>query len=350
MMLGSLERSGSMRHKNDVTLKAKPDTDLAQELDIAIGRLPRDVMTSSVDARAQAIERFKTMADALNIAAAGDEPGSVRFNESGVLQQVMERETPEGQIELMRRDLTVKSPWSSRLLMDAQGRWFEMVPKTDQEGNKVKDGKRIVYERKTYSNDADVPDGLRLGASRLERLRELTTLRDLLKRQIKLETQDANAKQTEANREKLASAYDAFVKKHGLINEDRSAALVSEMPDGALVLALELGFKKGVSAIQAKKVGEKPRPATAKQAAILSQRVLFPYAPPNQADTPADALAISLSETGRADVERIATLLGIDRDNAIAKLTEGDKPLVFFDPETQTYETRDAYLSGKVQR
>jgi N12 class adenine-specific DNA methylase len=350
MMLGSLGRSGSMRHNNDVTLRLADDADLAQELEVAIGRLPRAVMASSPDLRAAAVARFEGMAEALKIAAAGDEPGSLRFGEDGALQQVMERETPEGQEELIRRAITARSPWSPRLLMDAEGRWFESVPVLGEDGKPVKQGQRNVYTRQTYATEAEVPDSLRLGETRLERLRELVTLRDLLKRQIVLEAQDAPKRATEANRAKLVGGYDAFVAKHGLINDQKTAALVAEMPDGALVLALELGYKDGISAAAAKKVGERARPATAERAAILSQRVVFPYVPAETAKTVEDALALSLSETGRVDVERVAALLGQDRAQAHDALTGGANPLAFQDPETNRLETRDAYLSGQVRR
>jgi N12 class adenine-specific DNA methylase len=64
----------------------------------------------------------------------------------------------------------------------------------------------------------------------------------------------------------------------------------------------------------------------------------------------ADALGVSLAETGRVDPTRIASLLGISEEQARQQLTEGDDPLAFHDPETQRLETRDAYLSGQVRR
>ena len=354
MMLGTLERSGTMRAQGELTLKARPGVKIVDALAAAIRRFPVNRVQPTDDAIAVSKARFENMAAALEIAARGDEPGAMRINADGALTQVLEREIPGGGVEMMQRTITADSPWSPRLLVDEEGRWFELVEKLDEQGNKVKQAvgraMRNVYERKTYASEAEVPASLRLGTTRYERLRSLVQLRDLLKQQIVLETQGAPENTLETNRTQLREAYEAYRAKHGLINEGKSAALVSEMPDGALVLALELGYKDGISAERARRVGERPRPPSARPAEILFRRVIVPYEPAQRAESVADALAVSLAETGRVDLKRIAALLGVMEAQAQQQLTAGDEPLVFFDPESQRLETRDAYLSGQVRR
>lgn len=351
MIAGTLERSGTMRHGGDVTVSMPKGTDLNAALQERIGRLPKDVMGLGDDVIERSLDRHASMAEALEIAVAGNEPGHVETKD-GKLLLTYEKETPSGGYELARRELSPESPWSRQLYMDDQGRWFSLSAKTDAKGQKVKAGegsKRNVYERQYY-DDNEVPGSMRLGKQKFERLQQAVELRDLVRRQLVLESNDAPAADMEGNRKALAKAYKAYVGEHGLLNDQKNASLLSDMPDGALVLALELGYRPAVTDARAARTGEKAHAATANPAPIMSRRVVPKYEPATKADTPADALSITLSERGRVDLERIGSLLGITPDEAAAKLQEGAKPLVFFDPESNLWDTRDGYLSGQVAR
>jgi len=81
----------------------------------------------------------------------------------------------------------------------------------------------------------------------------------------------------------------------------------------------------------------------------LSERVLHPPVTPI-IESAADALAVTLHETGYVDLNRIAELLARSRDEAIAEL--GDR--IFLDPQLtieniESWQTADAYLSGPVR-
>jgi len=82
----------------------------------------------------------------------------------------------------------------------------------------------------------------------------------------------------------------------------------------------------------------------ARHGAIFTERVIAPPAPA-VIESAADALAVVLNETGCVDPARIAGLLGREEDEVLAEL--GDT--VFRNPETQAWETADAYLSGAVR-
>src|SRR5208283_5767827 len=67
-------------------------------------------------------------------------------------------------------------------------------------------------------------------------------------------------------------------------------------------------------------------------------------------ESAADALAVTLHETGYVDLDRIAELLGRSRDETIAEL--GGR--IFLDPQLtieniENWQTADAYLSGPVR-
>ena len=82
----------------------------------------------------------------------------------------------------------------------------------------------------------------------------------------------------------------------------------------------------------------------ARMGAIFRERVIAPPAAPLIA-TAADALAVTLNDTGRVDIDHLAELLDRDPETALTQLGEA----VFRNPCTDAWETDDAYLSGSVR-
>lgn len=356
MILGTLERSGSMAYNNDITVRPDTSRTLAEQLAGAVARLPAGVMVQQPDAIAASIARHKDMSDALSIALEGHENGAVRIAPGGAMEQIVERETPEGGYELAKRTLTPASPWSDQLYMNSDGKWYTVAAVMGEDGKpvkEVKDGKatkRNVYERQVFASEADIPASMLLGQTRHDRLKELAGLRDLLKAQLTMEADDHATDAMEENRAQLAAAYAAFIKAHGLINEPANSALVANMPDGALVQALEFGYRPAISAARAARIKEKVRPASATPAPILSKRVIVPYEAPTTAATTADALAINMAESGRVDLHRIASLMGKSVADIEQEMADAQHPLLFKDPEAGQWATRNDYLSGQVKR
>src|SRR5208282_5930552 len=88
----------------------------------------------------------------------------------------------------------------------------------------------------------------------------------------------------------------------------------------------------------------------ARQGPIFTERVLHPPVTP-EVTSAADALAVALHETGVVDIDRVAELLGVAREAAIAEL--GNR--IFLDPQArgsgfEAWRTADAYLSGPVRK
>jgi N12 class adenine-specific DNA methylase len=88
-----------------------------------------------------------------------------------------------------------------------------------------------------------------------------------------------------------------------------------------------------------------PDSQTATKAAIFTRRLLAPAATRHGADNADDALAISLDETGRVDLDRIAALLDLTPDEARAQLADR----VYRDPTTNALVPAEQYLSGDVR-
>lgn len=356
-ILGVLERSGSMQHGADITVRLDDAASLERLLTEAVDRLPQNIQDLGAEVIAATEQRHKSMSDALRIAMADQEVGHVQLNRDGALERVVERETPEGGIEMGMQAITAESPWSDQLMQDDKGRWYRTEVVMDEAGKPVKfvkpDGKvtrNNVTQRVTYETDAEVPDSMRLGKTGFERLSAAVGLRDSLKRQIVLETSDAAKGVMDANRRELAKRYEAFVAKFGPVNRPANLNLLMTMPDGGLTAALEVAYQPEVTAARSKTSGLPMSPEVAKPAPILTERVVPKYEPATSAASASDALAITLAERGRVDMERIAALRGLSVEEVMAELQAGDKPLVFKDPESQEWETADAYLSGNVHR
>lgn len=185
-------------------------------------------------------------------------------------------------------------------------------------------------------------------------LRALIGLRDAAVRLVELEadTDLPDADLTPA-REAAADLYARYVDQFGPLNR----ATVTEGPVDAETGVPKLsvrrpamgGFRRDpdyplVLALE----NYDPDSGEAAPAAILSRRVNTRPQRVDRVDTPAEALTLSLGETGGLDLDRIAALLELaDADAAAAAL--GD--LVYQDPERHgEWVTARTYLSGDVRR
>lgn len=178
-----------------------------------------------------------------------------------------------------------------------------------------------------------------------ERVYGMVEVRDalgaLLQAQLREDATDAQLKKL---RDRLNNVYDHFVKAHGPLSHNANRRLFRNDPTAPMVSALEDNYDKGVTEAFAKKTGEEARPPSAKKATIFSMRTQWPYKPPTNAANAVDALAATLSETGRLDMGLVKKLYGKTEAEVVEEL--GD--LVYNDPE-RGWVTKDEYLSGNVK-
>ncbi len=183
-------------------------------------------------------------------------------------------------------------------------------------------------------------DGTMVG----KRLAALIGLRDRARRV--LQSQNDGWPESDRNdaRRELNWAYDSFVSRFGPINkttlsETKDGSVVRRMPnivkwredpDGMLVMSLE--EYDDVTGIATK-------------APIMRQDVVGKTSPITSVTSAQDGLLISLDQKGIVDLSHIAQLYGKSEETIIAEL--GD--LIYLDPESKTWETADAYLSGNVR-
>ncbi|NLP65522.1 N-6 DNA methylase [Paraburkholderia sacchari] len=258
MMLGHMERAGTMYAGGTPALIAPDGQDLAADLTAAIIRLPAGVYVGR--------ETERVIADAIQ------EP----------------IEVPET-VKIGAYFVTEKGKVAQRLddLLD--------VPQA-----------KLVTDK----ND-----------KALERIKGMTDIRNVLRDLMRAERRDdAREEDLAMLRGKLNVVYDAFVKRNGHVNSLVNRQAMSEDPDYPLLQSLERDYDKGISKDLAKKNNVDPREPSAEKAAIFSKRVMSPRREVTKVESAKDALVVSMNETGGVDLDLMVRLSGRDEDGLLREL------------------------------
>jgi N12 class adenine-specific DNA methylase len=182
-------------------------------------------------------------------------------------------------------------------------------------------------------------------------LARLVGLRDAARTVLAVQIDGGSEDQLAATQSALAEEYRTYVRLYGPINRSSQARTgrrdpetgeeimrrvrprmggFREDPDWPLVAALEVFDEETQEA----------RPA-----AIFHERVIDPPHERHGVDTPDEAVAVCLDETGTITIDRAAELLGTDAATARQQL--GD--LVYDEPGTSQIIPASEYLSGNVR-
>ena len=193
-----------------------------------------------------------------------------------------------------------------------------------------------VKDDKIYYREGSVMRECNPNTASAERIRKLIELRDTTRALIDAQLKDYPDEEISRLQERLNRQYDAYQKKHGLINS-RSAAL-SFQDDSSyyLLCSLENVDEKGNF------LGKTD---------MFTKRTIRAAQIPDHADTASDALALSIGERARVDMPYMMQLTGKD-ESTLAKELAG---VIFVEPFTQqddggaVYLPADEYLSGNVR-
>jgi N12 class adenine-specific DNA methylase len=241
----------------------------------------------------------------------------------------------------------VYQPWQhDEQSMDEKVRHVETVPSLEL--RKYRPGGFALDERQVpciiESVDRDEESGeyevtmvpVDLSDNQIEKLRALIRLRDQALIVLQEQSQhEADTPRYMDARENLNRRYDAFVSQHGSLNATGNRRLFSQDPQSGLLLALE---------------SQDEETGAFTKARIFSERVLSPVTPPTSADSPRDAMMISMSYYG--EISRPVIMRLLDRENTDdhwADIEDELRQFMFMDPETRRYLPRDIYLSGNVR-
>jgi len=194
----------------------------------------------------------------------------------------------------------------------------------------VKDGAFTEQGGQLFIRSGESLEPASLPAPVAARVKGMMAVRDAVRYVFKTQLEDAPESQIIEARRLLNRMYDAFVFRHGPISSRENLRAFAGDPDHPLLLSLE---------------NYDPETRRAQKTAIFERRTLERYKPATHAETGAEALAISLNETGGIDWPRMTGLTGRTQKQLQRELTN----LIYRNPEGGEWETADRYLSGNVR-
>ncbi|EOG7654856.1 PLxRFG domain-containing protein [Vibrio cholerae] len=182
----------------------------------------------------------------------------------------------------------------------------------------------------------DSIDQTRLGENNYGKVKAILTIRNSALALLRAEKTGAG--DIELLRQRLNVQYDEFAQAFATKGKNSKPATLTESLN---LLDGDTGIEAGLDNVS--ESGEVTK------SDLFSKRLLFPYKRPESASNVSDAVNYSMRERGKVDIEYVSGLLGLGHDEVLAKLTEGEKPYLLMNPETQKYEFIDDYLSGNVK-
>lgn len=194
----------------------------------------------------------------------------------------------------------------------------------------------VLVDGTIYYRENSIMRKVDRAAAAKERTKGLLEIREALNAVIQRQLDDAPDEEIQSLQRQLETAYDAFSKKFGLINDKQNARMLDGDSSYFLLCSLENLDENG---------------ELLSKADIFSKRTIRAQKDITSADTPADALAISIGEKGHVDLTYMAELLGKSgQEDEVAKAL---KSVIFRDPqeenEQMAWKTADEYLSGDVR-
>ena len=189
-----------------------------------------------------------------------------------------------------------------------------------------------VQDGKLMFKEADgnlVPS--EMNATAVKRAISMIGIRDAVRNLIEAQRDGCDDEQLHALQADLTQNYDTFVKEFGNIHKRGNKLAFRKDAGYPLLLALEkLNDEQNV-------IGK---------TAIFSKRTISPHIVATHADTPEDALGLSLAERGKIDFAYMSALLdGMPQE----QITTALRQQIFLDPQTQEWQPADEYLSGNVR-
>ena len=202
----------------------------------------------------------------------------------------------------------------------------------------VKNYSYTVVDDEVYYRENSVMTQVELSGTAKGRVTGMVELRQIVNELIDQQLNDYPDADIKATQEKLNTAYNAFSKKYGLLNDRKNGRLFEQDSSYYLLCSLENLDEQG---------------NLKSKAAMFTQRTIRPERTVTSVATPSEALAVSIGEKGRVDLPYMAELLGTpgDYERIISELSG----VIFKDPSADPMEPEegwqmaDEYLSGNVR-
>jgi len=203
-----------------------------------------------------------------------------------------------------------------------------------------------VIDGEVYYRETSMMAKPDLSTAAKARVKGMVELRDCVHRLIDLQMEDADELTVQEERQTLNSLYDAFTKRHGLINSRENALVFSADSSYYLLCSLEVLDNDG---------------RLERKADMFTKRTIKPHRAVTHVDTASEALAVSIGEKARVDMPYMAQLTGKTEAELESELSgvifrdiqcQGDpsrKDWSLEDVDSFPLVAADEYLSGNVR-
>ena len=202
----------------------------------------------------------------------------------------------------------------------------DLIPATPD----VKNFSYTVVDGDIYYRQNSVMEKQKVNKTAEKRIKALVKVREALREVLNNQLEDMPDEIIANSQRKLNVIYDRFVNEYGYINSKANMKAFEKDNSINLLASLE------------KFDSEKNYKG---KSDIFSKRTIQPHKAVDKVDTASDALAVSISEKAKIDLEYMSQLYGKSVDDIIDEL-EG---VIFNVPGTDIYQTADEYLSGNVR-
>lgn len=211
----------------------------------------------------------------------------------------------------------------------------------------VKNFSYTIADGQVYYRENSLMHPVEVSVTAENRIRGMIELRECTRRLIEYQTEGYPDEDIAAEQQNLNALYDSFTAKYGLLNSRGNKLVFSEDSSYCLLCSLEVLDEQG---------------NLKRKADMFTRRTIRPHVAVTSVDTASEALAVSISEKARVDMDYMAELSGkspeklekelagvIYRDIRCAENPEDILPSLA-DLSRYPLVTADEYLSGKVRQ
>lgn len=211
----------------------------------------------------------------------------------------------------------------------------------------VKNFSFSIADDKIYYRENSRMYPVNVSAMAEKRIRGMIELRQCVRRLITLQTEDYPDEDILSEQANLNGLYDDFTKEYGLISSRANSMAFGDDSSYYLLCSLEILDEDG---------------NLKRKADMFTKRTIRSHVAVTKVDTASEALAVSISEKAKVDIDYMSILTGKSHEELMADLKgvvfrdivcpeiSTEISGAFFDFERYPLVTSDEYLSGNVRR
>ena len=204
-----------------------------------------------------------------------------------------------------------------------------------------------LVDGKVYYRENSRMHPIEVSVTAENRIRSMIAIRECVRRLIEYQTEGYPDEDIQKEQAELNRLYDDYTKKYGLLSSRGNSLAFGEDSSYCLLCSLEVLDEEG---------------NLKRKADMFTKRTIRPHEAVTSVDTASEALAVSISEKARVDMEYMAELSGKSEEELAADLSgvifrdiqcaeeAAAIPKAFVQVEQFPFVAADEYLSGNVRR